>query len=163
MRIAKWASLGVALMSAVMCGDAQELSASRAAAVEQSVRAFAKIVAHDVTEEGPTAWRKHFADTPSFFMASDGRLAFKDSASATAGIRGYAPTIRHIELQWGDDLRVDPLTADLAVMAASWHEIRVSTSGERIDERGFFTAVVEHRGGRWQFRDAHWSVASPAK
>jgi len=163
MHIRRWASLGGALVFAVLCGKAQELTASRAAAVEEAVRAFARVVAHDVTEEGPTAWRRHFADTPSFFMASDGHLAFPDSASATAGIRAYAPTIRHIELQWGDDLRVDPLAPNLAVMAASWHEIRVSTSGERIDQRGFFTGVVEYRGNRWQFRDAHWSVAGPEK
>jgi len=163
MSIFRWTSVVGVLVFTVGSVEAQEPAAPHAAAVEQSVRAFAKVVARDVTEEGPAAWRRHFADTPSFFMVSDGRMAFPDSAAATAGIRAYAPTIRHIELQWGDDLRVDPLTPDFAVLAASWHEIRVSTSGERIDQRGFFTGVVERRAGGWQFRDAHWSVAGPEK
>jgi hypothetical protein len=125
------------------------------------VKAFALAVARDVTQEGPAAWRRHFADTPSFFMASEGRLVFPDSATATVAIQDFARTIQHMELHWGDDLRVDPLTPDLAVIAASWHEIRVSTDGSRVDESGFFTGTVERRDQHWQFRNAHWSVAVP--
>lgn len=93
-------------------------------------------------------------------MASEGRMAFPDSASATAAIQDLVKSIKHIELQWGEDLRVDPLTPDLAVMAASYREVRVSTEGVRVDEAGFFAGTVERRDGRWQFRNAHWSVRS---
>jgi hypothetical protein len=118
-------------------------------------------VAHDVTQDGPIAWRKHFADSPAFFMAADGHLNFPDGASATAGIQDLAHAIKHIELQWGNDLRVDPLTANLAVVAASYHEVLVLAAGRRIDAKGFFTATAENRQGRWQFRNAHWSSAAP--
>ena len=50
-------------------GEPQSLPAARAAAVENDVRAFMRAVAHDVTQDGPAAWRKHFADSPAFFMA----------------------------------------------------------------------------------------------
>jgi hypothetical protein len=139
----------------------QSLTPARASAVERDVRAYASAVAHDVTQEGPTAWRRHFADSPSFFMASQGHLVFPNSASATTGIQDFARTIEHMELHWGEDLRVDPLTPELAVMAAPWHEVRVDTAGTRVDETGFFTAIAEYRNGHWQFRDAHWSVAGP--
>jgi len=142
-------------------GDARSLNPARAAAVEQGVRAFTQTVAHDITHDGPAAWRKHFSDTPSFFMASEGLLVFPNSAAATAGIQDFARTIRQIELRWGDDLRVDPLTPDLAVVATSWHEIRVSTAGQRVEEAGFFTGIAEYRDGRWQFRNAHWSALKP--
>jgi hypothetical protein len=141
--------------------ESQTMTAANAAATEQSVRAFAQAVAHDITQEGPSAWRRHFADSPAFFMASEGHLAFPNSASATAGIRDFAGTIKQMELRWGDDLRVDPLTPDLAVVAASWREVRVGTDGRRVEEAGFFTGTAEHRDGRWQFRNAHWSVAAP--
>ena len=52
-------------------------------------------------------------------MAANGRLEFPNSASATAGIQNVARIITHIELQWSDDLRVDPLTPDLAVSQRS--------------------------------------------
>jgi len=137
------------------------LSESRAAAVKQEVRAFMRVVAHDVTQDGPAAWRKHFAESPSFFMAADGQLAFPNSAAATAGIQDLARSIRQIELQWADDLRIDPLTPNLAMVATSYHEVRVNTGGDRVNETGFFTAVAEYRDGRWQFRNAHWSVPVP--
>jgi hypothetical protein len=30
-----------------------------------------------------------------------------------------------------------------------------------VEESGFFTGTAEYRSGRWQFRNAHWSVAAP--
>ena len=149
----------------VACGSHHDLSRSltppRASAVDRDVSAYANAVAHDVTQEGPAAWRRHFADSPSFFMASEGHLVFPNSASATTGIQDFARTINHMELHWGEDLRVDPLTAEFAVVAAPYHEIRVDTAGNRVDETGFFTAIAEYRNAHWQFRNAHWSVAVP--
>ena len=51
------------------------------------MRAFAQTVARDITSEGPAAWRRHFSDSPSFFMAAEGRLEFPDSAAASRGIQ----------------------------------------------------------------------------
>jgi len=150
----------VLLLATVACGG-RHVESGDPAAVEHAVRAYAQAVARDITQNGPAAWRRHFADSPSFFMASEGRLVFPNSASATAAIQELARTMKSIELRWGDDLRVDPLTPDLAVVAASWHEVQVSTDGRRVEENGFFTGIVEHRDGRWQFRNAHWSVAGP--
>jgi hypothetical protein len=159
----------LAAIAAAGCGpnhvapsESQSLTAARAAAVDVSVRAFAQTVAHDVTQEGPSAWRRHFADTPEFFMASEGRLVFPNSASATAAIQDLPRKIKQIDLRWGDDLRIDPLTPDLAVVAASYHEVQVSPEGRRVEEAGFFTGIAERRDGRWQFRNAHWSVAVPS-
>jgi hypothetical protein len=155
-------------LSSAVCGTPQTVSAQshlltpeRAAAVQDGVRAFTRTVAHDVTEEGPSAWRKHFADSPSFFMAVDGHLVYPNGAAAMAAIPDLARTIKHIVLRWGDDLRVDPLTADFAVVVTSWHEVIVDAAGKRVEETGFFTGTAEYRDGRWQFRNAHWSVAVP--
>jgi len=157
------ATLATAICSPPLKVSAQSrsLTPERAAAVEDGVRAFTRTVAHDVTEEGPAAWRKHFADIPSFFMAVDGHLMYSSGAAAMAANADLVRAIKHIELHWGDDLRVDPLTADLAVVATTWHEIIVLAEGKRLDEGGYFTGIAEYRGGRWQFRNAHWSSAVP--
>jgi len=139
----------------------QTLTPERAAAIQQDVRAYVGTIARDVTTEGPSAWRKHFADSPAFFMASEGQLVFPNSAFATQAIQGLAQNVKQIELTWGDDLRVDPLTPQFAVVGTSYHEVRTETSGKRTDERGFFTATAENANGRWQLRDAHWSVLAP--
>lgn len=157
MRILQW----TLLLATVTCAASTHLTPARATAVENGVRTFMRAVAHDITQDGPAAWRKYFADSPAFFMASEGLLVFPNSAAAAAGIQDLTRTVKQINLRWGDDLRVDPLTPDLAVVAASYHEVRVDTAGQRVDESGFFTGTAEYRDGRWQFRNAHWSVVAP--
>jgi hypothetical protein len=161
MRIAPWA-LAVSTLWLAACNSSDtRVSTSKAAEIDKGVRAFAAAVAHDITHDGPTAWRQYFVDSPAFFMASEGRLVFADSKAATAGIQDLAHSIKQIELQWSPDLRVDPLANDLALMASPWHEVRIDSFGARVEESGYFTGVVEYKGGRWQFRDAHWSIAAP--
>jgi hypothetical protein len=137
------------------------ITADQKQSVENDVRKFMLSVGHDVTQNGPTAWLKYFADTPDFFMASEGAMAFPTSQAAQQGTEAFAKTINHMQLLWGDDLRIDPLTPNLAVVGTSWHEIRVDTQGKTVDEVGYFTGVVEKRNGQWEFRDAHWSSLHP--
>ena len=55
--------------------------------------------------------------------------------------------IKRIELRWGNDLRVDPLTPDLAVVATSWQEVREDMEGHPVTESGFFTAWRNNETG----------------
>jgi hypothetical protein len=128
-----------------------------AASVDQAVRAFMQTVSHSVTQDGPMAWIKYFDASPAFFMAVNGQMAFPNTAAAHEGTRKFAQTIPHIELKWGDDLRVDPLTNEFAMVAVSWREIQIDTAGHSVTETGYFTGLAEYREGHWQFRDAHWS------
>jgi hypothetical protein len=102
-------------------------------------------VAHDVTQEGPLAWLKFFDTGPGFFMVVKGQLAFPNAAAAKEGTQNFARTINRMDL--GNDLRVDPLTAELSVVAASWREIQVDKAGHRIEEAGHFTGLAEYRDG----------------
>jgi hypothetical protein len=102
------------------------------------------------------------ADDPAFFMAAEGRLVFPTSDSAARAIGTLERLVALIELQWGSDLRVEPLAPGLAVLAASYHETRVDHAGRRVEEDGFFTGLVQHRSDGWRLRHAHWSVAAPA-
>jgi hypothetical protein len=150
-------SFGAAGGQAATGVAAQPMNAAEAARVDGAVRTFMATVAHDVTQDGPSAWRKHFSDSPAFFMVNDGQMAFPDSAAAMKGIHDFAATIKSIRLEWGSDLRVDPLTANFAVVASSYFELQEPVSSKPLQVRGFFTGVAELRDGRWQLRDAHWS------
>jgi hypothetical protein len=141
--------------------QAATLDVRHAAAIEDSVRLFAAEVAEAVSQQGPAAWRSYFLSDPAFFMAAEGRLVFPNSDSAVGGIRLLTQAIAHIELRWGQPLRVDPLAGGLAMLAAPYHELRIDTAGRRVEEDGFFTGLAEHRPAGWQFRDAHWSVLTP--
>ncbi len=146
---------------AVPAGERVGLEPRHAAAIADSARAFAESIAAGVTAHGPAAWRDYLADEPPFFMASEGRLVFPNSDSAARAIQTLASAIPHVELRWADSLRVDPLAPGLALLAAPYHETRIDAKGHRVEEDGFFTGIAEHRGDRWQLRNAHWSVPVP--
>jgi hypothetical protein len=120
-----------ALASAAAAGEpGEELGPARRAAVAASVRRFALEVAAQVSARGPTAWRQYFSATPEFFMAVNGQLQFADSDAATRAIAALPGVIRRLQLSWGKDLRVDPLTAQFAVVASSYTEIQASPQGQ---------------------------------
>jgi hypothetical protein len=150
-------TLAACLLCAAGASPSHSVTPDGSASVDQAVRAFMQTVSHSVTQDGPMAWIKYFDATPAFFMAVNGQMAFPNPAAAQEGTRNFAQTIRHIELNWGDDLRVDPLSNEFAVVAVSWREIQVDTAGRSVTETGYFTGLVEYREGHWQFRDAHWS------
>jgi hypothetical protein len=142
---------------------ARPLDAARAAAITDSVRAFAQAVARDVSARGPEAWRSYFVESPAFFMASEGRMVFPSGEAATQGIEELTHLIKRIQLRWGDTLRVDPLYPGMAILATAWAETTVDAAGRSVEESGFFTGLAEHCPDGWRFRDAHWSVAAPAR
>ena len=152
--------LSIAVFTGCNARQSQAVTPAHAVVVEQDVRQLMQSVARDVTEQGPLAWLKYFESGPSFFMGVNGQMAFPNGAAATDGTQSFARNIQHIELQWGD-LRVDPLTSELAIVAAPWRETQVDLAGHRLEDAGFFTALAEFRDGRWQFRDAHWSSPVP--
>ena len=133
------------------------VTTDEAVRVDRAVRAFMQTVSHSVTQDGPLAWLKYFDQSPTFFMAVNGQMAFSNTSAAQEGTRKFAQTIRQIELKWGDDLRVDPLTDEYAVVGVSWREVQVDTAGHTVTETGYFTALADYRDGHWQFRNAHWS------
>jgi hypothetical protein len=126
-----------------------------------SVRAFVHAVAQDVSREGPAAWRREFAEGPEFFMASDGQLVFADGPAAARGIEVLTNTLPKIALHFGEDLRVDVLTAQFAVVGCSYSEVQTDAQGQQHTDRGYFTGLAELRDGRWRFRSAHWSSLPP--
>lgn len=137
------------------------LNPDQSLAITNSVRAFAATVAKDITSRGPLAWRGHFADTPSFFMAANGQLIFANSDAATSGIKELPRIIAHIELRWGDPMLVDPLTQSQAMLAMPFHEVLVDHAGHRVESSGYFTGLAELGATGWKFRNAHWSVPGP--
>ncbi len=167
MRAGSWLILAGAL-ALTGCHDGAHSRASPALTEQQrleingDVRVFALEVAQDVTLRGPGAWARHFSTAPEFFMASQGSLQFANGAAAVQGIEALTHTLKHIELRFGDDLRVDPLTADYAVVASSFTEVLTDTADHETPVSGYFTAIAERRGPLWVFRNAHWSLRSAA-
>jgi hypothetical protein len=165
MRVSRWIFVLVVVVALAGCTlrvntdePAAGMKAEERAQVQAEVGTFVLRVADDVTREGPLAWKKEFQDGPQFFMASEGQLAFRNGQEATQGIESFAKTIKNMELHWGDDLRVDALTPELASVGTTWKEVRVDVEGKSVTQGGYFTGLVEKKNKEWRFRDAHWSL-----
>jgi hypothetical protein len=161
----RWLGI-IVTAAAVGCGgqhassvDFEPVPPARAAEMEASVRAFAQAVADDVSHGGPAGWRAHFADSPAFFMAADGELVFPTIEAATSAVDNLTRNTRRIVFRWGEPMRVDPVAAGIAMLAGPYSETRIDIDGRRIEESGYFTALVEHRNDRWRLRNVHWSMA----
>jgi hypothetical protein len=133
-------------------------SISEATSVTRAVREFMAAVARDVTAQGPHAWRRYLSHEHAFFMASNGELVFESGEAAQKGIGALEQSIEHISLQWGQSLRVDPLSDSLAQVGVPFHETLVEKTGKQVSVDGYFTGLAEHSDAGWQFRSAHWSV-----
>jgi SnoaL-like domain len=148
----------------VACSDNKKAyTTNQLAAVRDSVQIMTESIARDVSGEGPVAWLKYFENTPDFFMASEGRLVFPNSDSATAFIKNIlVKSISKIELRW-DHIRIDPLTTKLAGVSANFHEDIIDPTGKKIVGDGYFTGIAEETSQGWKLRNAHWSVISEKK
>jgi hypothetical protein len=115
-------------------------------------------IAKDVSHDGPIAWLQYFENTPNFFMAADGRLAFSNNDSAAQFIKNsLVKSVSKIELHW-NNIRIDPLSGKLAGIGAEYHEDITYDTGKRLPYDGYFTALAEQTPQGWKLRNAHWSL-----
>jgi hypothetical protein len=138
------------------------LTDSQSQEVRDSVLNLAGLTAKGVSTEGPVAWLDYFENSPGFFMANDGNLALPNYQTANTFIKNTVVKVMpKITLKWSA-IRVDPLTPQIAVMAARFHEDVTDPAGKITPYNGYFTALVHKTEKGWKFRDEHWS-STPAK
>jgi hypothetical protein len=163
-RVKYWCLLIFMIGINIACqNNRAQLSTEQSTRVKDSVTKMAANIARDVSAKGPVAWLNYFEDTPGFFMASDGQLAFKDYQSAkTFTLNTLVKSIPHIKLQW-EHIRIDPLAPNLALMAADFHEDITTAAGNSIPFDGDFTTTAHYNGHSWKLKNLHWSIKKPGK
>jgi hypothetical protein len=152
--------LSIVFISYSCTNKSSSISTKQAEVVKDSVNTMMKFIAKDITASGTSAWLKYFENTPAFFMASDGNLVFPSHDLAEYYInKNIKKSISKIGLQWGD-IKIDPLTANYANIAATFHEEITDASGTSVPLNGFFTGIAHQNDAGWQLHNAHWSVSS---
>jgi len=141
------------------CGQkASSVTTSEATSVKDSVQLLAGNTAKDISTKGPIAWLSYFEDVPDFFMASDGAIAFRDYRSAEVFIKDtLIKQIPRINLKWAN-IRIDPLTPQLATLAADFHEDLTITADKVVPVEGYFTATAHQTSEGWKYLNVHWSI-----
>jgi hypothetical protein len=127
------------------------------ALVQNSVQFMADSIAKTVSKEGPAAWLRYFENAPEFFMAADGQLVFPDINTATSFINiTLIKMMPEIQLRWSN-IRIDPLTINLASISAAYHEDITDSTGKMTPHDGYFTGITHQTSQGWKLLNAHWS------
>ncbi|MDB4911743.1 MAG: hypothetical protein JWO39_2566 [Gemmatimonadetes bacterium] len=135
--------------------------ASTTESQKQGITAMTDSIASDLRANGPNAWLRYFEQSPGFFMASDGSMAFPSNDSATKAVRTIAVVLKHADLKWGA-LRIDSLSPGMAQLAVPFDESLVDSAGNETKISGYFTGLAQRGEAGWKLRNAHWSIVHPA-
>jgi hypothetical protein len=150
--------LFIKVFFAISCNSGGgSLSSAQMAGVKTSVQQMAASIARDVSHDGPVAWLQYFENTNGFLMASDGQLVFQDIDAAKNFINNnLVKNIHKIDLRW-NNIRVDPLTLQIASIAADFHEDIIDAEEKMISQDGYFSGIAHQTPQGWKLYNAHWS------
>ncbi|PYP81811.1 MAG: hypothetical protein DMD35_00170 [Gemmatimonadetes bacterium] len=152
----------------VACGARSErpLSDAERSAIADTLRA--KIVsAYDITKPGDAVARMMslYPPTGNVVSASGGRVSVSRD-SLEAGIRAFwqfvGQNMRDPRWTW-DEMHVDVLARDAAVVTATYHVPHHTPSGQPHTIAGALTVAFQRRGGRWSVVQEHLSDLAPTE
>ena len=157
-RIKLFVLVGSILLISSCHNHTDSLTQAQSSIVRDSVQQMIESIAKAVSHEGPIAWIRYFENSPGFFMASEGQLAFTNKDSLANFLKNtYVKSIIKIELSWSH-VRIDPFTSRVAGIAAIFHEDITDTSGRKSPTNGYFTGIAHQTSQGWQLQNAHWSI-----
>lgn len=149
------------------CGARTEapMSDAERKAIADSLRTMI-VSAYDLTKPGDAVARMMslYPPTGNVVSASGGRLSVSRD-SLEAGIRAFwqyvGQNMRDPKWTW-DDMRVDVLARDAAVVTATYHVPHRTPRGEPHTIGGALTVAFQRRDGRWVVVQEHLSdLAAP--
>lgn len=98
---------------------------------------------------------------PDALVASDGVLSPSFDAFARQA-REFYRTLQEVHLAVWDDMHVEVLSDQLAVLTATFRWSSTDTAGVRTDLKGVWTGVFVRRQGQWRIRMRHESTVRAA-
>ncbi len=128
-----------------------QLDGAQRAAVEEAVKQAAW---QHLTAQNAASALSHYE--PDAVVASDGRL-YPSFELFARDARDFYDTLQQVDLAVWDEMHVQVLTRDIAVLTAKVRWSSIDTSGVRLDLTGVWTAVYVQHDGRWKIRTRHES------
>jgi ketosteroid isomerase-like protein len=136
-----------------------ELDAAQRAAIEEAVRQAAW---QHLKSENAAVALSHYE--PDAILASNGSL-YPSFERFAEDAREFYRTLRQIDLAAWDEMHVQILGRDAAVLTATVRWSSIDTGGVRTDLKGVWTAVFVRRAEGWKICTRHESfepVADPS-
>ena len=141
----------------ISCNNRESFTPKERSLVQDSVQFMVESIAKNISNEGPIVWLRYFENAPDFYMASDGQLVFPNIDTATSFINNKLINLMpDIQLRWSN-IRIDPLTINLACISAAFHEDITDSTGQMTPHDGYFTGIAHQTSRGWKLHNAHWS------
>jgi len=156
---------GMLLLGACAPPDTQ-LSDRERAAIADTLRTMI-VSAYDITKPGDAVARMMslYPRTGPVVSASGGRVSVSRD-SLEAEIRAFwqyvGQNMRNPKWTW-DEMHVDVLSRDAAVVTATYHVPHLTPRGEQHTIAGAMTEAFQRRDGRWVVVQEHLSDLAPAQ
>ena len=156
---------GVLLLGACARPDSP-MSDRERAAISDTLRTMI-VSAYDITRPGDAVARMMslYPPTGNVVSASGGRVSVSRD-SLESGIRAFweyvGQNMRNPKWTW-DEMHVDVLSRDAAVVTATYHVPHLTPRGEPHTIAGAMTEAFQRRGGRWVVVQEHLSDLAPAQ
>lgn len=133
-------------------------NAASLSATKDSISLLVENTAKNITAKGPIGWLDEFENSPDFYMANDGAIAFKDYPTAEKFVRDtLSKHMQHIELKFSN-IRIKPLSPESGSIGATFHEMLTITEDKAFPVDGYFTATAHHTTAGWKYTNMHWSI-----
>jgi hypothetical protein len=162
-RVKLFTLVGLILLISSCHNNTDSLTTAQRSIVMDSVQLMVDSIAKAISHEGPIAWIRYFENSPDFYMASEGQLAFTNNDSLANFLKNtYTKSVSKIELSW-NNVRIDPITSKIAAVAAIFHEDITDFAGRKIPSDGYFTGIAHQTSQGWQLKNAHWSIIPTKK
>ena len=162
-RLKLFTFFGLILLISSCHNNTDSLTPAQKSIVVDGVQLMVDSIAKAISHEGPIAWLRYFENSPEFYMASNGQLAFTNNDSLANFLKNtYSKSVSKIELSW-NHVRIEPFTSKIASVAAIFHEDITDFAGRKTPSDGYFTGIAHQTSQGWQFQNAHWSIISTNK
>ena len=150
------------------CGGRTDapLSDRERSAIADTLRTMI-VSAYDLTKPGDAVGRMMslYPPTGDVVSASGGRVSVSRD-SLVAGIRAFwtyvGQNMRDPKWTW-DEMHVDVLARDAAVVTATYHVPHKTPRGDPHTIAGAMTVAFQRRGGRWSVVQEHLSDLAPSQ
>jgi uncharacterized protein (TIGR02246 family) len=128
-----------------------QLDAAQRAAIAEAVKQAAW---QHLTAPNAAAALSHYE--PDAVVPSDGRL-YPSFELFAADARDFYDTLQRVDLAVWEEMHVQVLSHDVAVLTATVRWSWTDTAGARTDLKGVWKAVYVQQEGRWLIRTRHES------
>ena len=147
------------LLPLISCQRSTDLTEAQRRAVIQGVQQMAVQFFDDVRTHNADAIIAHMDSSDAFFWVFPPDTTLHSRATLAAGLRTDLDAYPSIEGRWLR-MRVEPLTATIAVYTGVFEQVGTTLEGEIFTTRGIESATVILRDDGWKFLSGQTTLRS---